>query len=154
MKIYQVYSVSATEDDCLMLDMDYTGIEGRRRAIVVYRAYDPYSLLTPIITQWLVDNNPEILPYVPPAPLTLEKLQAQMPDKSPREFRDILTDMGIFPRMVSEKINEIPFDIERQKALNAWEVSTYISRTDPYVDMIGAMFDKSPAEIDAAWMVL
>lgn len=74
-----------------------------------------------------------------------------MPDKSPREFRDILTDMGIFPHMVTAKINEIPFDIERQKALNAWEVSTYISRTDPYVDMIGAMFDKSPAEIDAAW---
>ena len=54
--------------------------------------------------------------------------------------------------MVTAKINEIPSDIERQKALNAWEVSTYISRIDPYVDMIGAMFDKSPAEIDAAWV--
>ncbi|RBO89319.1 hypothetical protein [Pseudochrobactrum asaccharolyticum] len=90
--------------------------------------------------------------YVSPPQPTAEELRAQMPDKTPREFRDILTDMGVFPHMVATKINEIPFDIERQRALNAWEVSTYISRTDPYVDMIGAMFDKSPAEIDAAWV--
>ena len=36
----------------------------------------------------------------PPAPLlpepTPEQLRAQMPYKTPREFRDILTDMGIF----------------------------------------------------------
>ena len=83
--------------------------------------------------------------------LTPQQFRAQMLDKTPREFRDILTDMGIFPHMVAAKINEIPFAIERQKALNAWEVSTYISRTDPYVDMIGVMFDKSPADIDAAW---
>lgn len=53
---------------------------------------------------------------------------------------------------VAAKINEIPFDVERQKVLNAWEVSTYIRRTDPYVDMIGAMFDKSPAEINVTWL--
>ena len=96
----------------------------------------------------LVEAPPEALLPEP----TPEVLRTQMPDKTPREFRDILTDMGIFPHMVAAKINEIPFDIERQKALNAWEVSTYISRIDPYVDMIGAMFDKSPAEIDTAWL--
>ena len=90
--------------------------------------------------------------YVEPHQPTAAELRAQMADKTPREFRDILTDMGIFPHMVAAQINEIPFDIERQKALNAWEVSTYISRIDPYVDMIGAMFDKSVAEIDAAWV--
>ena len=90
--------------------------------------------------------------HIPPIAPTVDELRAQMPDKTPREFRDILTDMGVFPHMVATKINEIPFDIERQKALNAWEVSTYISRIDPYVDMIGAMFDKSPAEIDTAWL--
>jgi hypothetical protein len=90
--------------------------------------------------------------YVEPPQPTAAELRAQMPNKTPREFRDILIDMGIFSHMVAEKINEIPFDIERQKALNAWEVSTYISRTDPHVDMIGAMFDKSPTDIDAAWL--
>lgn len=151
MKIHKVHTINATPDDCLLIDMDYTGIEGHTRATVAYRASDPYSPLTSIITQWLADNNPEILPYTPPPEPTPEELRAQMPGKTPREFRDILTDMGIFPHMVVEKINEIPFDIERQKALNAWDVSTSISRTDPYVDMIGAMFDKTPADIDAAW---
>lgn len=89
--------------------------------------------------------------HIPPAELTPEVVRTLMPDKTPREFRDILIDMGIFSQMVAKKINEIPFDVERQKALNAWEVSTYISRTDPYVDMIGAMFDKSPVEIDTGW---
>lgn len=152
MKIHKVYSVHATQDDCLLIDMDFTGAKGRKHTVLAYRASDPYSSLTPIITQWLADNPHEILPYVPPLPLTPEDQRAQMPDKTPREFRDILTDMGIFPHMVVKKINEIPFDIERQKALNAWEVSTYISRSDPYVDMIGAMFDKAPADIDTAWL--
>lgn len=154
MQIHKIYSVAYTNTDALAIEVDFTGGDGLRGiCIYYYRVSDTYSPLTPIITQWIADNKPEILPYVPPALLTPEELRGQMPDKSPREFRDILTDMGIFPRMVSEKINEIPFDIERQKALNAWEVSTYISRTDPYVDMIGAMFDKTPTDIDAAWLV-
>lgn len=153
MMIIDVYSVRATLDNCLEIDFKYE-INGEAfvRMNYAYRASDPYGLFTTLITQWLTDNNPEILPYALPRELTPEELRLQMPDKTPREFRDILTDMGIFPQMVAAKINEIPFDIERQKALNAWEVSTYISRIDPYVDMIGAMFDKSPAEIDTAWL--
>ncbi|WP_113945566.1 hypothetical protein [Pseudochrobactrum asaccharolyticum] len=101
----------------------------------------------------MVDNNPEILPYTPPPEPTPEELWAQMLDKIPCEFRDILTDMGLFPQMVAAKINEIPFDIERQKALNVWKVSSYISRADPHVNMIGAMFDKAPIKIDAIWII-
>ena len=69
MEIHTVFSVTATQDDCLLLDMEYTGIEGRNRAVVAYRASDPHSPLTPIITQWLIDNpDHEILPYIPPEP--------------------------------------------------------------------------------------
>lgn len=152
MKIHEIISAAYTSTDALEIEVDFTGCDGLRGVcIYYYRLSDPYSPLTPLITQWLADNPHEILPYIRPLPLTPEELRAKMPDKTPREFRDILTDMGIFPYMVVEKINEIPFDLERQKALNAWEVSTYISRTDPYVDMIGVMFDKTPADIDAAW---
>ncbi len=153
MEIHQVFSIRYGVDGVIIFDMDYTGHKGdRSRADYAYRASDIYAPIAPLLQQWLADNNPEILPYTPPPEPTPEELRAQMPDKTPREFRDILTDMGIFPHVVAEKINEIPFDIERQKALNAWEVSTYISRIDPYVDMIGAMFDKTPAEIDTAWL--
>ncbi|RBO90520.1 hypothetical protein [Pseudochrobactrum asaccharolyticum] len=68
MKIHEVFSVSADVDEALLIDMDYSGLEGRTRAIVAYRESDPYSPLTPLITQWLADNNPEILPYIPPEP--------------------------------------------------------------------------------------
>lgn len=37
------------------------------------------------------------------------------------------------------------------KALNAWEVATIISRVDPYIDMIGAMFGLTPEDIDELW---
>ena len=91
--------------------------------------------------------------YISPPEPTQEELRAAMPAKTLREFRDFLADMGIFSQMVTAKIEEIPFEVERQKAINAWEVSTYINRTDPYVDMIGAMFDKTPQEIDKAWVI-
>lgn len=68
MKIHEVFSVSADVDEALLIDMDYSGLEGWTRAIVAYRESDPYSPLTPLITQWLADNNPEILPYIPPEP--------------------------------------------------------------------------------------
>ncbi|HWD14282.1 MAG TPA: hypothetical protein VG519_13110 [Pseudochrobactrum sp.] len=152
MDIHEVFSIVATVDGCLIIDMDYTGHKGdRTRAHFAYRASDVYAPMTLFISQWLADNIPEITPYVP-VKLMPEELRAQMPNKTPREFRDILTDMGIFPQMVTEKINEIPFDVERQKALNSWDVMTAATRIDPYIDMIGAMFDKSPNEIDAAWL--
>lgn len=66
MEIHEVYSVSATQDDCLLIDMDYTGLERRERVIVAYRDSDPYSPLTSLITQWLAGNSHEILLYVPP----------------------------------------------------------------------------------------
>lgn len=74
MVIHEVYSVRRGFDDALIIDLDYsyidmTGENERLKASAVYRASDPYSLLTPIITQWLNDNpDQEILPYIPPEP--------------------------------------------------------------------------------------
>ena len=69
MKIHEVFSVRADVDDALLIDMDCLGLDGQSRVIVAYRASDPHSPLTPIITQWLIDNpDHEILPYIPPEP--------------------------------------------------------------------------------------
>lgn len=88
--------------------------------------------------------------------LTHEELRAQMPDKTPREFRDILIDEGILtdasPDEVTLAIQQIPYDKERTKALNAWQNPTMFSRSDPYIDMIGALFGLSPEDIDVLWM--
>lgn len=90
--------------------------------------------------------------HIPPPAPTPEELRAQMPDKTPREFRDALTRMGIMPPEVTVKIMEIPFEIERHYALNSWEVMTTATRTDPYIDMIGAMFGKTAEDIDVVWL--
>lgn len=73
MVIHNVYSVRRDLDGALIIDLDYSYIDlsgenERLRASAVYRASDTCSPLTPLLTQWLADNNPEILPYNPPEP--------------------------------------------------------------------------------------
>ncbi|MGU3577273.1 hypothetical protein ACLBWZ_17320 [Brucellaceae bacterium C25G] len=58
--------MSATQDDCLMIDMEYTGIMGRGRSVYAYRSSNAYSPLTLLITQWLSERSHEVLPYVTP----------------------------------------------------------------------------------------
>lgn len=90
-----------------------------------------------------------------PEELTIEQKRALMPVKTPREFRDILIDEGVLtdavPDEVTLAIQQIPFDKERTKALNAWQNMTEARRDDPYINMIGAMFGYTPEQIDGLW---
>lgn len=152
MKVHEVFSATATQDDCLLIDMDYTGSDGRTRGTVAYRSSDTYGPLTPLITQWLEDNpDQEILPYIQPPEPTPEELRALMPVLSPRQFRDALIDADIMPDQVTAAIAQIPDEKQRAKALNAWEYPTQFTRTDPLIDQIGAMFSLTPEQIDTMW---
>lgn len=152
MNINEVYSVSATQDDCLILDIKYTGQNGVvTQTLVPYRASDPYSVLTPLITQWIADNNPEILPYVPPLPPAPEELRAAMPVLTPRQFRDALIDADIMPDHVTAAISHLTDEKQRAKALNAWEYPTKFTRTDPLIDQIGTIFSLTSEQIDTMW---
>lgn len=152
MKVHNVFSAARDVDDAILIDMDYSGADGRTRAVVAYRASDPYSALTPLITQWLSDHpDQEILPYVPQPEPTPEELRAQMPVLSPLQFRDALIDADIMPEHVTAAIGQIPGEKERAKALNAWEYPTQFTRTDPLIDQIGVLFSLSPEQIDAMW---
>lgn len=101
-----------------------------------------------LLAKWETNGN-VIEPYI-------AEISTIYHDKSPREFRDILIDEGVLtdavPDEVTVKIQEIPFDVERAKALNAWHNMTTVQRSDPYVDMIGAMFGYTPEDIDSLWM--
>ena len=107
-----------------------------------------------MIAEWESEGN-IIEPYVPEE-LTIEQRRVLMPIKTPREFRDILIDEGVLtdavPDEVAVAIQQIPFDLERIKALNTWHNMTTAQRSDPYVDMIGAMFGYTPEDIDALWL--
>lgn len=106
-----------------------------------------------MLSEWEAAGN-VIESYTEPT-LTIEQKRALMPVKTPREFRDILIDEGVLtdavPDEVTIAIQQIPFDKERAKALNAWQNPTMFTRTDPYIDMIGAMFGLTPEDIDLLW---
>lgn len=89
--------------------------------------------------------------YTPPPEPTSEELREQMPELTPRQFRDALIDADIMPDQVTAAIAQIPDEKQRAKALNAWEYPTQFSRTDPLIDQIGAMFSLSPEQIDTMW---
>jgi hypothetical protein len=88
MMINEVFSVTRTADDALMVDLDYTDGSGvRSRAEYVYRASDLYGTLTGPLTLWLADNSPDIRPYVPPTP------EAVAPEAiSRRQFFQVLAE--------------------------------------------------------------
>lgn len=155
-KIVNVFSVTSTNHDDLEVDLEVTDYEKVSAGVTSripfrYRAGDPYSPLTPVLTQWLADNNPEILPYIPPPELTPEELRTLMPTLTPREFRDALIDADIMPDHVAAAIGLIPNEKQRAKALNAWEYPTQFTRTDPLIDQIGSMFNLTPEQIDTMW---
>lgn len=160
MELHSVHAVHQTaEPDVYSVSVEMSDINNERY-ITEYasRPDDPYGLAPAIraaIDEWISDGKP-VAPYEPPPEPTPEEIRAQMPDKTPREFRDILIDEGILtdavPDEITLAIQQIPFDNERMKALNAWQYMTVAQRTDPYIDMIGALFDLSPDDIDLLWM--
>lgn len=107
-----------------------------------------------MIAEWESEGNVIEL-YTEPT-FTIEQKRELMPIKTPREFRDILIDddvlTDVVPDEVTVAISNIPFDKERTKALNAWQNMTEARRSDPYIDMIGAMFGYTPEQIDALWL--
>lgn len=107
-----------------------------------------------MIAEWEAEGN-VIESYTEPT-FTIEQKRSLMPVKTPREFRVILIDEGVLtdavPDEVTLAIQQIPFDKERTKALNAWQNMTEARRDDPYIDMIGAMFGYTPEQIDELWL--
>lgn len=153
MNIHEIYSITKTFDDALIIDMLLDDGEFTERLNYIYRASDAFSPLTPLITQWIVENTPEILPYIPPPQLTPEELRALMPILTPRQFRDALIDADIMPDQVTVAISQIPDAKARAKALNAWEYPTQFTRTDPLIDDIGNVFNFTTQQIDEMWRV-
>lgn len=152
MKLLDVFSTTQDTDDAIIVDAlieDNTGLTERMK--YAYRPSDN-SVLTNLITEWLDNNQHEILPYTLPPELTPEELRAQMPVLTPRQFRDALIDEDIMPDHVTAAISQIPDEKQRAKALNAWEYPTQFMRTDPLIDQIGAMFSLTPEQIDAMWL--
>lgn len=144
MKLCQVYSITATLDDCLIIDVDYTGLEGRRRGLYPYRASDQYSPLTPLITHWLEDNPHQILPYVLPLPPTPQELRERMPTLSGRQFWLAANTLGITEEMLLAATDDPEIIIEIRK-------TTDFYRTYDSVVMLAPLMGITPEQLDDVW---
>lgn len=105
----------------------------------------------------------------PPEPqpepeLTPEELRAVMPRKSMVEFRASLRSIKVIPREGEAELDGIyeegilaKIALIADRALQAeardyFLYAEYIERTNPWVEILGAMFGLSPAQIDTEWM--
>lgn len=100
--------------------------------------------------QRLVENNVTIEPYVaPPAPV---------PDLTARQFFSALMLDGIIteseainrtiPASVDTFLNTLPDQNQAKIARITWAQMVTIPRNDPLVDLLGAVLNKTPTQID------
>lgn len=105
-----------------------------------------------------------ILPYEEPPMPTPEEIRANMPQLSMVDFRRKLRGIkvveregeteldGIYEADILEKIDLIADKELAAEARDYFLYAQYIERINPWVDILGAMFDLSPEEIDNIWV--
>jgi len=71
---------------------------------------------------------------------------------TPRQAKQALFLNGVTSVMVEAAINELPSP-NKELAMIEWEYSTAFLRSNPLVNQIGAVFGKTPADIDAIWVL-
>jgi hypothetical protein len=71
---------------------------------------------------------------------------------TPRQAKQALFLNGITAAMVEAAVNQLPSP-NKELAMIEWEYSTAFLRSNPLVNQIGAVFGKTPAEIDAIWIL-
>lgn len=133
-----------SEQTKIVVDEARRGTKGFPRYAEAY-GIEPLTKVVPID-----DGIPPDLVTSPP--IDDEDGTAKFIPLPQRQFRDSLIDNGIMPDEVTEKINSIPFDIEREKAMNAWLFASEFRRDDDYIEMIAAMFELSSEDVDVMWL--
>lgn len=152
-EIHEVFSVAKAEDGALIVDLDFTGTSSgeRFRAEYVLRENDDIGS-APMITQWIADNNPKILPYVPSLPLTLEELCALMPEITKRQLRLALIRNGISLAQVEAGIAAMQEGLEKQVVEIEWQDASTFNRLHPTLLIVVTALNLIPEHVDAMWI--
>lgn len=75
---------------------------------------------------------------------------SQIPNVTPRQFRQALVIHGVSMASVESAINSLP-EPNKSLAMIEWEYSTAFIRSNPLIDSIGALVGKTPTEINEIW---
>jgi hypothetical protein len=150
--LHSVIALYATkEPDVLRMVIDLTDAFGERYESDFYYREGDTSGLSPMLTQWLAENegNYTIAPYVPP---TAEEVRAGMLPLSRVAFRKAFKDAGMTTSFIVAAIFSIDDEDEREDYEIAWQDSVEFKRLDPLVLLIADRAGKTAEEIDAAWL--
>lgn len=144
-KLHQVFSIKdAGEHGVYIVDIELTDTNGERyRAAYVSRPDDPYGL-NPLIRVWL-SEHPDfpVHPYEPPVP-AFEPLK-------PINFKLGMLTLNVTPDQVDEVIEQMP-EPDKMLAKIYWTSAQWFRREDPLIEDIAAVFGKTSADIDGAWL--
>jgi len=149
--LHEVFAVYATkEPDVLRLSIDLTDAYGERFEADFYFRYGDSSGLSPVIAQWLTDNEGSyvVAPYVPPTP---EQIRASLPAVSARQLRLTLVRNSISLAMVNAAIDALEAGPEKEEAEIEWEYATEFARLSPTLLTIGGALGLSPERVDELW---
>ncbi|MBS7810543.1 hypothetical protein [Roseococcus pinisoli] len=100
------------------------------------------------VVEALARSGAEIEIEEPPA--TNQPEPDPFPPLTARQLRLWLLARGITRAMVEAALANLP-EPDREVAEIEWEYSTQYLRSHRLIDLFGALFDLSPADIDAGW---
>lgn len=150
-----VHSIHATPDQGVLrifcnVTHDAGQTETTYDAFHTYSESDPYSLLSPLLKEWIAAHPGfPVSPYVPP---TEEEKRRSMQPLTARQFRLGLVTAGISPAQVTATIAAMPPGPDRDKAQIEWEYATTFNRMHPLIATVGAALGLNDAQIDAMWL--
>lgn len=91
------------------------------------------------LDHWGVGFTYEIVPF-----------SARLEDISPRQIAYALLSIGITESQVIAAINQLPSP-QKEQGVIAWNRSNYFVRTEPAVEMIGALMNLTSEQLDDIW---
>lgn len=134
----------------------------------LFENYPEYNHTTQIITQndktdWIIEEDKVLKTYTI-KDLSIEEQRARYPRLSMVDFRKKLRSLkvikredeeeldGIYEEDILEKISLIADKELQAEARDYFLYAQYIERTNPWIDILGAMFEISPEDIDKFWL--
>jgi len=147
MELKEVHEVRATLGDGLVLDITWL-IEGEEcRVNYGLSPTDPHGL-APTLREWVKENKPSILPYIPP---TATELREAMEPLSRVDFRLRLKKAAITTSVINAAIAAVADEELREDYEIIWEDGQSFGRLDPFVLVVFEYAGKTPEQADSIW---